>query len=393
MYRSSRFGELLEALPRGLFKRLVEKHESDKHCKGYDSWSHLVAMVHAQLTGVNSLRELQTAFNVQAGHHYHLGVDLLKRSTLSDANANRDSAVFEEMCTELLAGTHRGLRKELKKQLYLLDSTPILLKGLGYEWAKNNSTSRVEGLSVHMVIAPNSQVPVDAKITYSNVNDIEVAKERIEPEKGATYVFDKGYYDYNWWYKLHEAGSYFVTRLKKNAGINIVKERVVKEADKGFILEDTTIAFRHKHRGSKRANNDYFGKKTLRRIVIARPDKKTPIVLVTNDKKRTARQIGALYKQRWEIELFFKWLKQNLKLKKFLGRTENAVKIQIYCAIIAYLLAAEYRKSRSPRLSLKEVITLFRHDIFSRPEISESLYKKRKEERDKISRVQRGFAF
>lgn len=390
MYRSSRFGELLEALPRGSVSRLVNQFESDKHCKGYDSWSHLVAMIYAQLTGVRSLRELETSFNAQARHHYHLGVNQMKRSTVSDANANRDCGFFEAICTELLSGAHRKVRKELKKQLYLIDSSPIPLKGLGYEWAKDNSTQRVDGLSVHMVIAPNAQLPVDAKITYANEPDVVVGKEIIKPEMGATYVFDKGYYDYNWWFKLHKAGSFFVTRLKKNAGVNIVKERVIKEADKGVILEDTTIEFTREHTGGSK--NAYYGK-TLRRIVIARPKKDTPIVLVTNDKKRTARQIGALYKKRWDIELFFKWLKQNLKIKKFLGRTENAVRIQIYCAIITYILASEYQKKRSPRLTLKMVLTLFRHDIFSRPDIDESEYRKRKEERDKLNRFQTELAF
>lgn len=390
MYRSSRFGELLEALPKGPFSRLVEQHESDKHCKGYDSWSHLVSMVFAQLSGVRSLRELETAFNAQARHHYHLGVNEMKRSTLSDANVNRDSELFESMCSELLSGAHRKLRRELKKQLYLLDSSPVPLKGLGYEWAKKNKTQRVEGLSVHMVISPNAQLPVDAKITYSNVPDLTIGKEIIEPERGATYVFDKGYYDYSWWFKLHQAGSLFVTRLKKNAGVEIVKERVIKEADRGMILEDTTIEFKTNRGGG--SSNAYYGK-SLRRIVVARPGKNTPIVLVTNDKKRTARQISALYKQRWDIELFFKWMKQNLKIKKFLGRTENAVKIQIYCAIITYLLASKYRKKYSPQITLKMVLTLFRHDMFSRPESNESEYRKRKEERDKRRRFQKEFAF
>ena len=112
------------------------------------------------------------------------------------------------MCSELLSGAHRKVRRELKRQLYLIDSSPIPLKGLGYEWTKGKSTQRVQGLSVHMVISPNLQVPVDARITYSNVTDVKVGKKMIVPEKGATYVFDKGYYDYSWWFKLHEAGRF-----------------------------------------------------------------------------------------------------------------------------------------------------------------------------------------
>lgn len=387
MYRSTRFGELLEAFPRGAFARLVDKHESDKHCKGFNPWSHMVAMLYAQLTGSKSLRELETGFNAEARHHYHLGMDELKRSTISDANSQRDSHVFEEMCTLMLSGAHRKVRQQMKQNLYLIDSSPVPLKGLGYEWTKGKCSSRVEGLSVHMIIEPNGQVPVGSKITYSNVTDVQVGKEIIEPEEGATYVFDKGYCDYTWWFKLHEAGSLFVTRLKNNAAIEVVKERVIRDADRGFILEDTTIKFTYERSGGNRPKNAYFGK-TLRRIVVDRGYDKEPIVLVTNDKKRRAHQIAALYKQRWDIELFFKWLKQNLKIKKFLGRSENAVKIQIYCAIIVYLLASEYRLKLAKYTRLKDVLTLFRTGLFSSPKLNESDYRRRKEEREKLRKIQ-----
>ena len=392
MYRSSRFGVLTKALPRAQFDRLVQRHQSDKFCKGYDSWSHLVAMIYAQLTGVRSLRELETGFNAQVEHHYHLGVRPMKRSTMSDANAKRDCELFADLCSEMLKGAHRQVRQELKKKLYLLDSSPIPLKGLGYEWAEEKHNHRVQGLSVHMVIAPNSQTPTQATITYANETDLAVAREMIEPESGATYVFDRGYCDYNWWFKLHQSGAQFVTRLKKNARVEVVKNRSIKEKDRGYILEDSVICFRHERNGGGRGKNPYYGK-TLRKIVVARPDHDSPLVLVSNDRKRHARQLAALYKQRWEIELFFKWMKQNLKIKQFLGRTENAVKIQIYCAIIAYLLAAQYRKNHTPHMTLKEIMTLFRLDIFSRPETDPSAYQKRKRDQEKIKRVQKEFAF
>lgn len=392
MYKPSRFGVLLKSLPRATFDQLVRKHESNKFYKSYDSWSHLVGMVFAQLTGVRSLRELETSFNAQVEHHYHLGVTQMKRSTLSDANAHRDCDVFAEMCSELLQGAHRKVRQELKKKLYLLDSSPIPLKGLGYEWTEGKGNNRVDGLSVHMVIAPNAQTPTQARITYASESDLSVGRELIEPEVGATYVFDRGYYDYKWWFKLHEQGALFVTRLKRNAGVEVVKHRKIKDRDRGYILEDSAVAFKYECNGGGREKNPYYGQ-TLRRIVVFRGEKKPPLVLVTNDRKRHASQIAALYKQRWEIELFFKWMKQNLKIKQFLGRSENAVKIQIYSAIIAYLLVAEYRKNHSPHITLKEVMTLFRHNIFSRPETDPSAYQKRKRERDKIRRIQTEFAF
>lgn len=387
MYRPSRFGELLKSLPRAAFNKLVDVHQSDRHYKRFDSWSHLVSMIYAQFSGARSLREMETGFNAQVHHHYHLGVGLLKRSTLSDANANRDSELFADLCTTMLAGAHRKVRKEAKKRLYVLDSSPIPLKGLGYEWTEGRDNSRVQGLSVHMMIEPNAQTPVQTKITDPNVTDIKAAREMLVPEKGSTYVFDRGYYDFNWWHKIHSHGAYFVTRLKKNAGVKVVKQRQIKQSDVGVILEDAVIEFKNERSGGNRPKNDYYGK-TLRRITVARPDKKTPLILVTNDRKRHASQIAKLYKQRWDIELFFKWLKQNLKLKQFLGRSENAVKIQIYCAIIAYTLAAIYRKNQNLSMSLRMVLTLFRNDMFSRPESEKTQYWKRKIEREKFNKVQ-----
>lgn len=392
MYRTSRFGELLNTLPRAEFNRLVTSHGSDKHCKGYDSWSHLVSMLYAQLSGVKSLRELETGFNAQTHHHYHLGVSPMKRSTLSDANTKRDSELFADLCELLLKDAHRSIRKQVNKQLYILDSSPIPLRGLGHEWTQGRGTYRVDGLSVHMMIAGNEQKPIKAKITDPNVTDLIAGKELLEPEAGATYVFDKAYYDYNWWHKLHSQGAFFVTRLKRNAGVEVVKQRKIKEQDRGVILEDAVIQFKHKQSSSSRPTNAYYGK-TLRRIVVRRPDKKTPLVLVTNDRKRHATQIAKFYKQRWEIELFFKWLKQNLKIKKFLGQSENATRIQIYSAIIAYLLICNYRQTQRMDLPLKLVLTLFKTDMFSRPDNEKSSYLKRKQERHKFERLQGKLVF
>lgn len=387
MFRASRLSELLTGIPRSTFNTLVEKHQSDKHCKGFDSWSHLLAMIYAQLSGARSLREMETGYNAQVHHHYHLGVELLKRSTLSDANAHRDSQLFADLCALLLTSAHRKVRQKFKKQLYILDSSPIPLKGLGYEWTEGRDNHRVQGLCVHMMIAPNEQAPVQAKIKDPNVNDLTAAKEMLVPEQGATYIFDRAYYDFTWWHEIHTQGAYFVTRLKKNAAVTVVKQRQIKEQDIGVILEDAVIKFNNRQTSGGRPVNEYYGK-TLRRIKVAKKGKKKPLIIVTNDRKRHASQIAKLYKQRWEIETFFKWLKQNLKLKQFLGRSENAVKIQIYCAIIAYMLTANYRQTQNLNMSLKMVLTLFKNDMFSRPESDKTQYQKRKEERDKISRVQ-----
>lgn len=374
MYRNTRFGELMKGLSRGAFERVVQHHQADKYSKGFRSWDQLIAMIYAQLSGCRSLRELEVSFNAQASHHYHLGSRTIKRSTLAEANTKRSTEVFAQMCGQLLAGAHRKVKSELKDLLYLIDSTPITLKGLGFdEWTLGNATHRTQGLKVHMMFAPQLGLPVHAQISAPNVNDIEAGRE-IMLEAGATYVFDKGYCDYNWWNAIDEQTAYFVTRFKKNAGIEQIESLSVPSHCKDIVLEDAVVRFKNKRPGGHRINH-YYGK-PLRRIVVARPDKSTPLILATNDFSRPAQEIAELYKQRWGIELFFKWLKQNLKIKTFLGRSENAVKIQIYTALISYLLLYLYRQQHGITQSMMLCLATFRSALFQRPETEHVLAKK-----------------
>lgn len=374
MYRNTRFGELMKGLPRGQFEKVVNQHQADKYAKGFRCWDQLIAMVYAQLSGCKSLREVETSFNSQSVHHYHLGSRVLKRSTLADANAKRHSDVFAAVCSQLLTQAHCKVKREIKDLLYFIDSTPIPLKGLGYDdWAKSTRNDRTQGLKVHMVLAGDTPVQVD--MSEPNINDIEIGRE-MPLESGATYVFDKGYCDYNWWYKMTQAGAYFVTRLKKNAGVKVTKVRDIPRDQKDRILEDAVIQFKNKHPGGKRINRHYGT--PLRRVTVARSDKPTPIVLITNDFTRSAQEIAVLYKQRWGIELFFKWLKQNLKIKQFLGRSENAVKIQIYTALITYLLVHGYRLRQGIAQSLRLCVIELRATLFQRPEIEQVVIQTRR---------------
>lgn len=380
----------MKGLPRGAFEQIVNQFNSDKYSKGYRSWDQLIAMVFAQLSGSVSLRELEAGFNSQASRHYHLGSRAIKRSTLADANARRDSEMFAAVCGQLMKQAHRRVRSEISDLLYLIDSTPIPLKGLGYDdWTRANHNQRTQGLKVHMMIAPTAELPVHAEITAPNVNDIDAGR-RIGLETGATYVFDKGYCDYNWWYAIHQAGSYFVTRLKRNAGVECQQALEVPAEEQEHILADEVIGFKHKHPGGKR-QNDYRGGH-LRRIVIDRPDKDTDMVLVTNDFDRSANDIAELYKKRWGIELFFKWLKQNLKIKRFLGRSENAVKIQIYTALITYLLVELYRKRHDLKQSLKMCVAELKTGLFQRPELDREVAQKRRRLQAECQRLQGALA-
>ncbi len=261
MYTNTRFGELLKVLPKNTFKRCVEQHRSDKHNKGFDSWGQLISLMYAQLSGCRSLRELEVSYNSHSAHHYHLGCGPIKRSTLSDANRQRDAGVFESFCQQLMGRAHRRVRNEIKDLLYLLDSTPICLRGRGYEWTQARSMSR---LKIHLLYSPDKQLPCDARITASTQNDIEYGRN-VEIEKGAKYVFDKGYCDYNWWHQIDQEGAFFVTRLKRNASIRVLKSR----STEGDILSDEVIEFKNKWPGGGRKNN-YV--KPLRRIVVHRED-------------------------------------------------------------------------------------------------------------------------
>lgn len=315
MYRNTRLGEIMKGLPRGLFDRVVEQTQADKHSKGFSSWDQLLVMVYGQLSGSTSLRSLLSRFNSHKAQHYHLGTQEIKRSTLADANSKRNVAVFEALCGQLLQQAHRRVRKECQDLLYLLDSTPIALKGHGYEWAQASKTPRTTGLKLHLLYAPGKNVPVYGHITKPNVNDIEDARE-LALESDAIYAFDKGYCDYNWWHKIDQQGAIFVTRFKVNAGLLTIRSNVIPAVQQDGILEDSLVRFKNKHPGGGRINHY---EKPLRRIVVHRPDKVRPLILATNDLTSPAEDVAAQYKARWGIELFFKWLKQNLKIKRFWG--------------------------------------------------------------------------
>jgi len=382
MYTNTRFGELMKGIPRGMFERLVKKHQADKYSKGFRCWDQFTAMLYGQVTGSQSLRELELSFNSHEGHHYHLGARAIRRSTLADANNKRNVALYESLCQQLLQRARGQVKNHVTNMLYLLDSTPIPLRGLGYDdWAANGH--RTPGLKVHMMLEANQYVPTYAGITPSNINDIDDARQ-MEIESGATYVFDKGYYDYNWWHRINEEDALFVTRAKHNAALNLVNSHSI-EGCADHILSDEAVRFKYRHPGGGRINQY---RAALRRVIVHREDHDTPLVLLTNDFTRSAEEVAALYKQRWQIELFFKWLKQNLKIKRFLGRSENAVKTQIYIAIIAYVLLWLYRKAEGMSCSLTDCARLLASAAFQRPRSEYRIWKRRRQQREELLALQ-----
>jgi putative transposase len=342
MFRVNGFAQLLKHLPRGAFDRAVKQCAADKHRKGFSSWRQLVAMLYAQLSGATSLRVLERSFNAHAAHHYHLGCDKLHRSTLAEANERGSWRVFRVLAQQLMQQVHRGARAEGEALLQLIDSTSITLKGPGLdEWTSASRTRHTQGLKLHVLFGANEQAPLDCMMSAPNVNDLEYAR-CLQLEPGVTYVFDKAYCDYSWWWRMTQKRVRFVSRLKRNARIEILSERPIARAARSIILTDQLVNLSNKNPGAGR-HNPY--RAALRRIEVAR-DGQPPLVLVTNDMKSSALRIAEHYKRRWQIELFFKWIKQHLKIKRFIGRSPNAVRIQILSALIAYLLAYLHAKAQ-----------------------------------------------
>jgi IS4 transposase len=347
-YRDSIFAQLIKPISRRWFKSRVEAVDADAYDKKFHSWDHLVTLIFAQLGGIDGLRGLETVWNANAHHHYHLGVGEVARATVSDANARRPVALFAETFAMLSNLADRTLRREGTEMLRLIDASPIPLNET-ISWASWNGRTR--GLKLHVVYDPGADHPRRIDITPANVNDIEVGRT-VAIEAGATYVFDKGYCSYVWWRQLSEAGALFVTRKKTNARYRAIKRRPLRrrKGDGFTILDDAEVKLVSK--------GDNKLPIPMRRVRVKR-DEGSTLTLITNDLERSAVEIATLYKTRWQIELLFRWIKQHLKLAKFIGRTENAIRLQVIAAMIAYLLlriAARQARLAMPAIRFAELV-------------------------------------
>ena len=347
-YSDSILGSILKPISRRWFDRLVEREEANAYDKTFDSWSHLVALIYAQLSGLCSLRGVAASWNANAHHHYHLGVSRLARSTLGDANARRPALIFQETFRQLSGLADRLARKEGGEMVRLIDATPVPL-GQVVNWAKHNG--RIRGLKMHVVYDPAADNPTFVDITHANVNDIEIART-VPLEAGCTYVFDKAYCRYDWWISIETAGACLVTRMKTSARFRAQRWRTVGQAQgDGFtILDDAEVKLVSK--GNSKLTIP------MRRIRLKR-HAGGKIVLLTNDLSRSAIQIADLYKARWQIELLFRWIKQHLKIRSFLGHNQNAIRLQLLAAMIAYVLlriAARQSYLQIPAIRFAEFI-------------------------------------
>ncbi|WP_017959319.1 IS4 family transposase [Rhizobium leguminosarum] len=327
-HKNSVFHDLLKRIPWSVFDRLVDEYGADKHVRRLSTKDQFIALLYGQLAGAVSLREIAGGLESHAARLYHLGARPVSRSTLADANAKRSSAVFAGLFAELAARAGRGLRRAMGEATYLIDATSVRLSGAGSQWAR--FSHQACGAKVHVVYDADHDRPIYAAVTPANVNDITAAKAMpIEP--GATYVFDLGYYDFGWWAKMDKAGCRIVTRFKSHTPLAVTREQAVEEA--GPILSDRIGLLPARQAKSRR--NPFSD--PVREVTV-RTDTGKVLRILSNDLEAPAKEIADLYKRRWAIELFFRWVKQTLRIRHFLGNSENAVRIQIAVALIAFLL-------------------------------------------------------
>ena len=327
-HHNSVFHSVLKHLPWHRFERLVDEHQADKHVRSLTTKSQLIALIYGQLSGARSLREIEGALGSHATKLYHLGAEEAKRSTLSDANRLRPWQVFSGVFADLVGQLTRSQKRQIGEAVHLIDATGLRLSGLSKDWAR--FSAGVCGVKMHVIFDPDANCPIYAAVTPANVNDIAAAKAMpIDP--GATYVFDLGYYDYGWWAKLDLAGCRIVTRLKANTKLGVVAENAVENGSN--ILSD-----RIGHLPPRMARNRKNPFQDPVREVRVKIETGKVLRILTNDLDAPASEIADLYKRRWQIELFFRWVKQTLKIKHFFGRSENAVRIQITVALITFLL-------------------------------------------------------
>jgi Transposase DDE domain/Domain of unknown function (DUF4372) len=354
------FSQILQLIPRSEFELAVRKRKAERHARGFSSWGQFVAMLFCQLGGAKSLREICGGLAASEGKLRHLGLPAAPpRSTLAYANEHRPWQLYEDLFEQLL-GKCQGLAASrakpskqfrFKNKLVSLDATVIDLCAAVFDWAQFRQTKGA--VKLHLLLDHDGYLPQYAVITEGKQHEVTVARQ-LRYEAGTVLVFDRGYNDYDWFADLTGQGVWFVTRLKDNADYVVVEKRPGL-AGKG-VLKDEVIGFPR----LEKAGREYY----FRRIEFYDEAQNRVLVFVTNHMKWSPATIAAIYKQRWQIELFFKALKQSLRIKTFVGTSANALKTQIWAALIAMLLIKFLQLRASFGWSLSNLVALLRQQLF-----------------------------
>jgi DDE family transposase/uncharacterized protein DUF4372 len=356
------FSQILKLIPRLEFERVVRETGAERSAKGLSSWDQFVAMMFCQLGRASSLREIEGGLRSCEGKLAHLGIKAPARASLSYANAHRPWQLYERLFYELfrrLRGSLKTSRKfRFKNKLLSMDSTLIDLSLSVFDWAQYN---RMKGaLKLHLVLDHEGYMPYFGVITDGKVADVQVARS-INFAAGTVVVEDRGYTDYRLYARWTEQGVFFVTRMRSNALFEVVERRATPQIRR--ILADEVIRLTGQ-RGTPRCPYP------LRRIEVVREDTGEVMVFLTNHLRLGASTVAAIYKERWQIELLFKALKQNLRLKSFVGTSPNAVKTQIWSALISLLLLRYLQLRSRFGWSLSNLVALLRMNLFTHRELN-----------------------
>ena len=361
------FAQLMDFLPWSTFTRLVDRYDGDHRVRTLTCAEQYRTMAFAQLTYPESLRDIETCLSAQAAKLYHMGFrEPVRRSTLADANETRDWRIYAEFAQRLIAQARRlyadeDLGLDLKNSVYALDSTTIDLCLSVFPWAHFRTTKAA--VKMHTLLDLRGNIPSFIHISDGKLHDVN-ALDLLLPEPGAIYVMDRGYVDFARLHGLHQAGAFFVTRAKSNMDARRITSAPSDRV--AGIICDQAIAL-----AGVQTSRHY--PEHLRRIRFKDPDTGKTLVFLTNQKTLPAATICALYKSRWQVELFFKWIKQHLRIKRFYGTSENAVKTQIWIAVSVYVLVAIVKKRLALDASLYTLLQILSLTLFEKMPILQAL--------------------
>ena len=361
------FSQLIQHLPEKEFQKCVARHHGDSNFRGFSCWDQLLAMAFAQLTYRESLRDIESCLRALQSKLYHMGFrGKVSRSTLADANESHDWRIFADFAQGLIA-TARPLHAcdlmgvDLHQSLYALDSTTIDLCLSLFPWAKFRR--RKAAVKMHTLLDLHGNIPTFIRVTSGAVHDVNILDE-IMPEAGAFYVMDRAYIDFQRLFVFTLSSAFFVVRTKSNL---LLERRYSHPVDKSTgVLSDQTVIL-----SSVESATAYPD--PLRKVSYFDAERSKRLKFLTNNFTLPARTIADIYKQRWQVELFFKWIKQHLRIKAFYGTSENAVKTQIWIAVSIYVLVAIVRKRLGLQASLYQVLQILSVTLFEKTPILQAL--------------------
>lgn len=367
------FTQLCRFLPKRAFDCIVEKYEGNKYVKSFTCWNHLLVMMFGQLSNRESLRDLVSTLNAHRSKFYHLGFgQSVSRSNLSKANELREVRIFEDLANLMISTARTKRTREhdffLDGNVYAFDSSTISLCLSSFWWSKLHHNKG--GVKLHTLLDIKTDIPAFNIITNARIHDSKVM-DKIPYEPGAYYIFDRAYMDTEQLYAIHRKESSFIVREKRKMKYSIESDRDYNKPETG-VMADQIILF-------EGVNPKKQYPIPIRRVVYYDKEGNRTFVFYTNNMEITPENVALLYKYRWRVELFYKWLKQHLRIKEFYGTSENAVKIQIYCAIIAYCMVAIVEHDLHLNMDTYDVLRILTVSLLDKTNLSDLFRQMEKE--------------